>query len=117
MPTQIATAIANPTNPLSAVRQSIRGNACAPLQEEDDGGEDDHDLPDGGVKNLEQRRPVRSDEIERDDADLVDELHDHRADRESGEARAPLRGERADRREQDQHRLDAVAAVVDVYGE
>src|SRR5688572_27689498 len=83
---QIARPTRKPAKPLSASRQSIRGNACAPEQEEGDGRQDDEHLPDRGVEHVEQARLIRAEEVEGDDADGVEELHRDRAEDQSRRA-------------------------------
>src|SRR4028119_1779323 len=113
--TQTASPTRNPAKPLAASRQSIRGNACTPHQEEDDGGQDDQDLPDRGMKEIEEPRLIRTEQVERDDADGVEQLHRDGAQKQAGGACAERGREGHDRRQQDQHRLHTVAAVVDVH--
>src|ERR1051325_1828908 len=105
--------MANPRRALPARRQSSRSNAAAPNQKENHGAEDDDDLPDRGVKGVEEPRMMRADPEEREDADEVEQLHRGRAEDETDRARAQRGGEGDDRGEEDQHRLDAVAAALD----
>src|SRR5256885_1892752 len=102
-----------PAKNLSPLRSM---HARRPDVEERDGRAADYGLPDREVEELEEVGLVAIDEEERHDAREIQDL-DH-ADRggEADQALPPRRGKRQDRRDEEDNRLDAVAAVLDRDG-
>src|SRR5512138_1058668 len=106
--------MAIPAANLSSRRSILPLHARRPHDEHQDRGAEDDALPDREVERLEPVAPMSAKQEEGDDADEIEKLYGERRDENAAHPRFQrgVKGEHG--RAEEQHRLDAVAAVLDV---